>query len=288
MRLVNVVLVEPARKWSLIMLKERVLTALILVPIVIWCIFFAQQKTPFMAFAGAIVVVGAWEWTALMNWTNKPARLGYALLVALALIAINTPQLAFIKQPFYALSVGFWLIALRAVMAFPESAKWWARPVFLVPTGLVLLIPAWAGLVDLHQASPWWLLYVFCLVWGADTGAYFAGRKFGKHKLAPHVSPAKTIEGLVGGLCVTGALIVGVAIYLQLPALRFAAFVGLSFLTVLASVLGDLLESMVKRQAGVKDSGNIFPGHGGALDRIDSLTAAAPLFALGWWLAGGF
>jgi phosphatidate cytidylyltransferase len=150
------------------------------------------------------------------------------------------------------------------------------------------LIPAWAGLVDLHQASPWWLLYVFCLVWGADTGAYFAGRKFGKHKLAPSVSPAKTIEGLVGGLCVTGALIIGLAFYLQLPAMRFAAFVSLSFLTVLASVLGDLLESMIKRQAGVKDSGNIFPGHGGALDRIDSLTAAAPLFALGWWLAGGF
>ncbi|HNJ85279.1 MAG TPA: phosphatidate cytidylyltransferase, partial [Agitococcus sp.] len=169
-----------------------------------------------------------------------------------------------------------------------ESAKIWARNILLVPTGLILLIPAWAGLTDLHQASPWWLLYVFCLVWGADTGAYFAGRKFGKHKLAPSVSPGKTIEGFVGGLITTSMLIVAVAIYRDLSAIRFVAFVGLSLLTVLASVLGDLLESMVKRQAGVKDSGNIFPGHGGALDRIDSLTAAAPLFALGWWLAGGF
>ncbi len=270
------------------MLKERILTALILVPIVIWCIFFAQGNTAFMAFAGAIVLIGAWEWTALMRWTNLPLRALYVALIALALVAINTPQLAFIKHPFYMLSVGFWLIALRWVMAFPESANIWARQVLLVPTGIILLIPAWAGLTDLHQASPWWLLYVFCLVWGADTGAYFAGRKFGKHKLAPNVSPAKTIEGLVGGVLLTGTLIIAVAVYRELAAMRFVAFVGLSLLTVFASVLGDLLESMMKRQAGVKDSGNIFPGHGGALDRIDSLTAAAPIFALGWWLAGGF
>lgn len=270
------------------MLKERILTALILIPIVIWCIFFAQGPIPFMAFAGAIVLVGAWEWTALMRWTAVPLRAMYVALVALGLVAMNVPQLAFLKQPFYMVSVGFWLIALRWVMAFPDSAKIWAKNILLVPTGLILLIPAWAGLTDLHQASAWWLLYVFCLVWGADTGAYFAGRAFGKHKLAPHVSPAKTIEGLVGGLITTGLLIVAVAVYRDLPAIRFAAFVGLSLFTVLASVLGDLLESMVKRQAGVKDSGNIFPGHGGALDRIDSLTAAAPLFALGWWLAGGF
>lgn len=270
------------------MLKERVLTALILIPIVIWCIFFANGHIPFMAFAGAIVLVGAWEWTALMRWTSMPLRAMYVAVVALGLVAMNVPQLAFLKQPFYMVSVGFWLVALRWVMAFPESAKLWAKNIFLVPTGLILLIPAWAGLTDLHQASPWWLLYVFCLVWGADTGAYFAGRKFGKHKLAPSVSPGKTIEGFVGGLITTSILIVAVAVYRDLSAIRFAAFVGLSLLTVLASVLGDLLESMVKRQAGVKDSGNIFPGHGGALDRIDSLTAAAPLFALGWWLAGGF
>jgi phosphatidate cytidylyltransferase len=131
-------------------------------------------------------------------------------------------------------------------------------------------------------------MYVFGLVWGADTGAYFVGRAFGKNKLAPKVSPGKTIEGMVGGLLTTSVLIVAVAVYRDLPLIRMVAFIGLSLFTVLASVLGDLVESMVKRQAGVKDSGNIFPGHGGALDRIDSLTAAAPIFALGWWLAGGF
>jgi phosphatidate cytidylyltransferase len=154
--------------------------------------------------------------------------------------------------------------------------------------GLLLLVPAWSGLVDLHRVSPWWLMYLFALVWGADTGAYFAGRAFGKHKLAPAVSPGKTIEGMVGGIVLTMTVMVAVGVFRELSPLRFAAFAGLSLLTVLASVLGDLLESMVKRQAGVKDSGTIFPGHGGALDRIDSLTSAAPVFALGWLLSGGF
>lgn len=270
------------------MLKERVLTALVLIPLVLWCIFGAATSIPFESFAGAIVLVGAWEWTALMKWSNVAARAGFTVLVAVALVALKIPELAFLKQPFYAVSVGFWLLALRWVLAFPESAAIWARHVFLVPVGLILLIPAWAGLVDLYHASPWWLMYVFALVWGADTGAYFAGRAFGKHKLAPKVSPGKTIEGAIGGLCATGILMIAVAFYRDLTAMRMVAFIGLSLLTVFASILGDLLESMVKRQAGVKDSGNIFPGHGGALDRIDSLTAAAPIFALGWWLAGGF
>jgi phosphatidate cytidylyltransferase len=174
------------------------------------------------------------------------------------------------------------------VKGYPANAIWWARPVLLVPLGFLLLVPAWLGLTSLHAASAWWLMYLFGLVWGADTGAYFAGRAFGKHKLAPHVSPGKTLEGFLGGLALTMAMAVAVAICRDLNSLRLAAFLGLSLLTVLASVLGDLFESMVKRHAGIKDSGTIFPGHGGALDRIDSLTAAAPVFALGWWLAGGF
>jgi phosphatidate cytidylyltransferase len=269
-------------------LKQRVLTALVLVPIVIWCVFFAGDPRAFPIFGGAIVAVAGWEWAALMGWQNPVARIGLAAVVVACLLALQCPEAAAVKLPLYGISLLFWLLALRMVKGYPASASLWARTPVLLPVGFILLVPAWSGLVDLHRVSHWWLLYLFCLVWGADTGAYFAGRAFGKNKLAPAVSPGKTIEGLVGGLVLTGALMVGVAEYRGLAGSRFLAFVGLSFLTVLASVLGDLLESMIKRQAGVKDSGTIFPGHGGALDRIDSLTAAAPVFMLGWLLGGGF
>lgn len=270
------------------MLKERILTALILLPIVLWCVFGTNDSSAFMAFAGALVLVGAWEWTALMRVPNRAGRLAFVLLVAACVVASALPQAAELRLPLFAVSTGFWLIALRMVTGYPDSARYWAKGVVLLPMGLILLVPAWIGLVELHKASAWWLMYLFALVWGADTGAYFAGRALGKRKLAPAVSPGKTLEGMLGGLLFTMLIMTAVGIYRELPGIRFAAFAGLSLLTVLASVLGDLLESMVKRQAGVKDSGNIFPGHGGALDRIDSLTAAAPVFALGWLLSGGF
>jgi len=131
-------------------------------------------------------------------------------------------------------------------------------------------------------------MFMLLLVWGADTGAYFAGRRFGKVKLAVHVSPAKSREGAYGGLALTFLIALTVAISLAMPMLKMVVFLLVSMIAVLASVLGDLFESMVKRRAGIKDSGKIFPGHGGALDRIDSITAAAPVFMAGWWLAGGF
>ena len=131
-------------------------------------------------------------------------------------------------------------------------------------------------------------MYLFTLVWTADSGAYFTGKAFGKHKLIPDVSPNKTIEGLVGGLALTAIVIAAVAYYRHLTGLHLAGFVMLSMVTVLASVLGDLFESLLKRQANIKDSGTLLPGHGGVLDRIDSILAAAPIFALGFWLAGGF
>lgn len=270
------------------MLKERIITALILLPIVLWCVFGAGDSSAFKALAGALVLVGAWEWTALMKVENLPGRVAFVAFVAAGVVAAALPQAAPWHVPLYGLATGFWLIALRMVTGFPDSSRYWSKGIVLLPMGLLLLIPAWSGLVDLHQASPWWLMYLFLLVWGADTGAYFAGRALGKNKLAPAVSPGKTIEGMIGGLLLTMIIMTAVGFYRELTPLRFAAFAGLSLLTVLASVLGDLLESMVKRQAGVKDSGNIFPGHGGALDRIDSLTAAAPVFALGWALSGGF
>lgn len=151
--------------------------------------------------------------------------------------------------------------------------------------GAVILTASITAMFYLWQLSAWWLLYVFLLVWCADSGAYFVGRKFGRRKMAPNVSPNKSMEGLAGGL-VTGLLVVvAISIFkLHLTGVPLVAFVLLSALTILASVLGDLFESMLKRRAKVKDSGTILPGHGGVLDRIDSLLSATPIFALGFWV----
>lgn len=270
-------------------LVQRVITALTLLPIVIWCLFFAPDAWAFRLFAGAIVVVAAWEWAALMGWQRAVWRGAYAASVLAALTALAfMPEVEKLQLPLYGIAVVFWLGAHRLVTGYPANTAHWAHVSLLAPVGFVLLIPAWLGLTTLHGVSPWWLMYLFLLVWGADTGAYFAGRAFGKNKLAPSVSPGKTLEGFFGGLALAMVVAMSVAVFRDLEGRRFLAFMGLALLTTLASVLGDLFESMVKRHAGIKDSGSIFPGHGGAMDRIDSLTAAAPVFALGWWLAGGF
>lgn len=270
-------------------LRQRIITALVLLPIVIWCVFFAPTLWAFRIFAAAIVVVGAWEWTAMMGWKLPLLRGLYAAGVLAALAALSfLPETKILTLPIFGVAVLFWLVAHRLVRGYPGNTAFWAVTPLLAPVGFVLLVPAWLGLTMLHGLSTWWLLYVLVLVWGADTGAYFAGRAFGKNKLAPNVSPGKTLEGFFGGLALTMLLALAVAFYRDLSGQRFFAFMGLSLLTVLASVLGDLFESMVKRHAGIKDSGTIFPGHGGAMDRIDSLTAAAPVFALGWLLAQGF
>jgi len=185
-------------------------------------------------------------------------------------------------------AVLFWLLSVYWVRHYPAKTTWATVPV-LSGVGILLLAASTSAIFGLWQQSPWWLMYLFGLVWGADSGAYFAGRKFGKHKLAPNVSPAKTLEGLAGGVLLTGvyALLVG-TLALDLSVLGLLGFLLLSVFTVAASVQGDLLESMLKRRAGVKDSGTLLPGHGGVLDRIDSLLAAAPVFALGYWWLGGF
>jgi len=175
-----------------------------------------------------------------------------------------------------------WLMALSWVSVFPTQTNWYGKKLALI--GAVILTASITAMFYLWQLSAWWLLYVFLLVWCADSGAYFVGRKLGRRKMAPNVSPNKSMEGLAGGL-VTGLLVViAISIFkLQLTGAPLVAFVALSALTILASVLGDLFESMLKRRAVVKDSGTILPGHGGVLDRIDSLLSATPIFALGFW-----
>ena len=268
------------------MLKQRVLTALVLLPIVLAAVF-ASASWPFWGVTTAIVLVASWEWTALIGWTRTKARIVYVLLSAIAmllLVAYGRPSLV---HALYALALPGWLWALQRVWRYrgEEGIFLSLSSPFL---GWAVLLPAWLALNELKGLATAWLLYLFILVWGADTGAYFAGRRWGRIKLAPMVSPGKSVEGVIGGLLLTSAVAVAVAWRHPWTLTHSLAFLFLSVCTVLASVLGDLFESMLKRQRGVKDSGTIFPGHGGALDRIDSLTAAAPIFLLGWVLLGGF
>lgn len=266
---------------------ERIRTALVLMAIVLTCMFATKNPAPMMVLMGLTVSIAAYEWLKLMP-NAKPSWLYIVVVLALAIGGILLPVL----WPYiWAVAVVIWLNTAIWVKKYPMSTDWYVRP--LVILGAVLLISAVVAIYAIWQYSAWWLMYVFALVWGADSGAYFVGRLLGKHKLAPNVSPAKSIEGLIGGLLTTTIIVLLVAFtQLDLNTESLVAFIVLSLLTVLASVQGDLFESMVKRKAGIKDSGTILPGHGGVLDRIDSVLAAAPVFALGLWLnqmfLGGF
>lgn len=256
------------------MLKLRVLTAIVLLPIVIGLVLFAS--TPVIAVVlGAILAGGAWEWSALAGLAARSSRVGYVL----AFLALIAPGFVDLGHGWYVAAVVglgliWWLFSIwwiiRTRYDFPSSAK----AVF----GLLTLVPAWAALVALHALDPEKVLYVLVLIWAADIGAYFCGRAFGRHRLAPLVSPGKTWEGVFGGMFLAGAVAIAGADYFSAPV---AQFVLLGLLVAAISVVGDLSESLLKRLAGVKDSGHILPGHGGILDRIDSLTAAAPAFLVG-------
>ncbi|MBM7334753.1 MAG: phosphatidate cytidylyltransferase [Alcanivorax sp.] len=272
------------------MLKLRVITALVLLPVVLGAVF-GLERLPFAVVAGAFFLVGGWEWAGMIGRLSVPGRLLWCLSLAALMVAAELFRPAWL----FTLLPLWWLLALVAVLGYPRNARYWFRPAVMVPVGWLVLVPSWMAVVELQDhgalglAGPWALLFILVWVWAADTGAYFAGRALGRHKLAPRVSPGKTVEGLVGGVLL--ALLVVAAVFYtgwleaRLPALMVAAL-----LTVLASVLGDLFESMIKRERGIKDSGTVLPGHGGMLDRIDSVTAALPvaLAGLSWFdLPGG-
>lgn len=269
------------------MLKQRVLTALVLLPIAIGG-FFLLEGGIFAAFIGAVVSLGAWEWARLSGLVSQAARVGYAAVIAfLLLLCWQLPQLALAILP---MAVAWWVFAALLVMTYPESAHYWRSTWRRLLIGVAILVPAWQGLVLLKQwpLNNWLILGVMLLVWVADIGAYFSGKAFGKRKLAPKVSPGKSWEGMIGGLIASLVLTLGVGLYRGWDAnTLIKALIGAS-LVVVVSVVGDLTESMFKRQVGLKDSSQLLPGHGGIMDRIDSLTAAVPLYAaLLWWSGWG-
>jgi phosphatidate cytidylyltransferase len=256
------------------MLRQRVITALVLAPIVLFVVLWAPRELTASVLT-VIVVAAAWEWSAFPGFTLRMTRLLYVAILSMCLgaawvLGVHRPEL---DVALY-VALAWWFAALLWIVAVPTSVN---RATAAI-AGALVLVPAWLALVRLHAADPQLLLFLLLLVVAADVGAYFAGRKFGRTKLAPRVSPGKTWEGVAGGLAASTVMaLIGVLWFQQNPWL----FVGLCALVVAASVVGDLTESLFKRHAGLKDSGSLLPGHGGLLDRVDSVTAAAPVFIVG-------
>jgi len=261
---------------------ERIITALVLVAVVLSCMFATESHYPMFVLMVLAAGVAGYEWFKLMprkfKHVIKPVAWGYGVLTAaLSALALYFAEVALLL---WVASIITWLLSIYWVKTYPEYDGWYNTSLHGI--GVVLISAAVTAIFSVWQSSPWWLMYLFLLVWGADSGAYFVGRKLGKKKLAPNVSPNKSVEGLYGGIVTSMLIVTAVALlYLDMTWPELTLFLILSVVTVFSSVLGDLFESMIKRRAGIKDSGRILSGHGGVLDRIDSLLAAAPIFAAG-------
>lgn len=252
------------------MLKQRVITALVLLAVLIPILFFLPPGYAMAAFV-LVAVLAAWEWSRLAAHAASDRWLFPLWVLACCGLCWRFPP---IQLPLCGLAAAFWLLAPLWL------AKRWPirRKALAYVTGTIVIVPAWIGMANLHGMSPWILLAAMALVWVADIAAYFVGRAIGRHKLAPAVSPGKTWEGaggaVLGGL--TYVLLLRQYTTLLVP-LDIVLLVLATTLLVAVSIIGDLFESMIKRQAGAKDSSQLLPGHGGILDRIDSLTSTLPV-----------
>lgn len=266
------------------MLRQRIITALVLIPPLIAALFLLPSPGIALMF-GVVVAAAGWEWSGLCQW--KPAARGaYVAAVlglggALVAGALASPAAALVV---FLAGTLWWVVAPFAALRAKGSILHTVHGRAIA--GLLTLLPAWAALSFLHAADPQrplLLLFMIVLVAVADTAAYAAGHAFGRTKLAPAISPGKTVEGVLGGFgaVVLLGFICG-TMFWHFRGAHLGAWIALSAVAGLISVVGDLTESKMKRIAGVKDSGTLLPGHGGVLDRVDALSAAAPVFALGW------
>lgn len=287
------------------MLKQRIITALILAPLALAAILFLPIWWFEMVIAG-VVALGGYEWANMSGITGRPKKILYMIatfvICVLLTLAVDSSMIWYQGQLhwFYRIILGlamvWWAASLIMVLAYPKYTALWrnsrsVRTLF----GFLTLIPTWVAVIalrtSLHDVDPFYgaslIFYVLGIVWAADIGAFFVGVKFGRHKLRPNVSPGKSLEGLLGGVAASFAIIAFAALHYQVEPSRIWLHLLIGGLTVAVSALGDLNESMLKRCAGIKDSGRILPGHGGVLDRIDSLTAAFPVFAFCYvtWMA---
>lgn len=277
------------------MTKTRVLAALVMAPAAITAVLLLPTAW-LMLLSALLCLLALWEWLKLVNIEDTLARTvllacNLALMVALVWASRSSRTSALPLFELTALlGVIWWLLSLLWMLHYDFASRAGGKArVFKLVAATAAVVPAWCALALIHAGTPHghaWLLLALLLVWAADSGAYFAGRRFsgqwfGGRKLAPRISPNKSLEGLVGGLVLAALVAVAGALLLDVPTRKLAGVILIAMVTVLFSVAGDLFESLLKRHAGVKDSGTLIPGHGGILDRVDSLLAALPVFAVG-------
>lgn len=295
-------------------LKKRIQTAAILVPLFVIIILFSSPEV-FAIILAIVIGLAAWEWTRLAGYTSYWGRaialIAMPLLVLGIFAILKNTQYLHQVQHFSYNTLGaygytgqftsqlsgynkllrmiawvvllFWILASVAVSLYPKGKQLYQYKMINLLIGCFVLVPALMCAIALQMASPRWLLYLIILVCAADIGAYFSGKKWGRNHISPQLSPGKTLEGVMGAI-VAGLVVTAIGFFaLKVNASIFTWFL-LNFLTILFSIVGDLFESLFKRQQNLKDSGSLLPGHGGVMDRLDSLTAAIPIFTIGWML----
>ena len=265
-------------------MKQRVLTALLITPFAIAMILL-MPTLPFATLIGVLCLIAFWEWTRL---SGMHSRLWRALLVALlgvAMLALWYFRTTWFWWPLIVAGAVWWVVAFFWLQRFSFGASATREnTVIKLIAGALAILPAWTAMMKLHLSQPdlhTWALYALALIWAADSFAYFAGSRWGTTKLAPQISPGKTMEGVYGALAGSALIAVIGGWLLNVRGVALFALVIAGLVAVLFSIVGDLFESLIKRHANVKDSGAMFPGHGGVFDRLDGVFAALPVFVLG-------
>lgn len=265
------------------MLRQRTITALVLAPLAIAAVVLLPTVV-IATLTACVLLLAFWEWTRLAGYRQPQFRLvlvaGLGALFGLS-ARIHNPELLWTT---ICVGAAWWLVSLLWLGRFTfAAAPTRGNSLIKLLAGLLAIVPAWCAAIWLHAHEPWGLrlLLALLVIWSADIGAYFVGSHLGGRKLAPRISPGKTWAGVYGALAAS-ALVAGVgSLLIDRDMAAAAAMVGIAVIAVAASIVGDLFESLLKRHARIKDSGRLFPGHGGLLDRLDSVFAALPVFALG-------
>ncbi len=270
------------------MLKQRIITAAILVPLMVVSILYIPGNI-FSLLLAFFICIAAWEWSKFIEYSQKLQKYIYVLSTIFIISISYIYRDTLLAKSIIFLGVTWWLCATGLIIAYQKEKYSVPSTQFIKSViGLLILVPAWMSLIVLHAEidGPHLVLFLFILIWLADTTAYFIGKQIGKRRLASRTSPGKSWEGVIGALLAASLLSLGYMIVVK-PHYAAVGLFALCIITVAFSIVGDLTESMFKRIVGIKDSGRILPGHGGVLDRIDSLTAAAPIYVMGLWLLQG-